>query len=75
VEARLAALLLSLSTRLRNHGFSATELNLSMSKYDIANFLGVAPETVSWLFARLVREGVLSIDGKLVCIKDIERCR
>jgi CRP/FNR family transcriptional regulator, anaerobic regulatory protein len=75
VEARLAALLLSLSTRLRNHGFSATELNLSMSKYDIANFLGVAPETVSRLFARLVREGVLSIDGKLVCIKDIERCR
>lgn len=73
VEARLAALLLSLSTRLRNRGFSATEFNLSMSKYDTANFLGVAPETVSRLFARLVREGVLSVDGKLVCIKDLER--
>jgi len=52
-EERLAALLLGISQRFACRGFSATRFNLSMSRGDIGNYLGLAEETVCRLFARL----------------------
>ena len=51
-EERLASFLLSLSARFQQRGFSATDFNLSMSRQDIGNYLGLAVETISRLFAR-----------------------
>jgi len=65
-DERLASLLLSLSNRLSNRGFSATEFNLSMSRNDIANYLGLAVETVSRLFTRFQDQGLIKVDGKYV---------
>ena len=65
-DERLASLLLSLSTRLSSRGFSATEFNLSMSRNDIANYLGLAVETVSRLFTRFQDQGLIKVDGKYV---------
>lgn len=70
-EERLASLLLRMSKRFTERNFSAREFNLSMSRTDIANYLGLAVETVSRLFSRFQAEGLLSVDRKHVVIEDM----
>jgi CRP/FNR family transcriptional regulator, anaerobic regulatory protein len=72
-DARLAAFLLSLSNRFGERGFSRQEFNLTMSRNDIANYLGLAVETVSRLFTRFQENGLLSVDRKLIQILDMDR--
>ncbi|MDR2876975.1 MAG: fumarate/nitrate reduction transcriptional regulator Fnr [Chromatiales bacterium] len=67
---RLAALLLNLSSRFEQRGFPARELRLSMSRHDIASYLGLAVETVSRLFSRLQSEGLISVRRRQVIIDD-----
>jgi len=74
-DERLASLLLSLSTRLSSRGFSATEFNLSMSRNDIANYLGLAVETVSRLFTRFQDQGLIKVDGKYVQLLTLENLK
>jgi|TARA_B100001971_G_scaffold140372_1_gene129688 CRP/FNR family transcriptional regulator len=69
-DDRLAAFLLSLSTRMQYHGRSGVEFRLSMSRHDIANYLGLAAETVSRHLGRLTEEKVISISGRTVVIED-----
>ncbi len=69
-EQRLVAFLLNLSARFRRRGFSAREFNLSMSRADIGNYLGLAKETVSRLFARLQAEGLIQVAGRQVRLLD-----
>lgn len=63
-DERLAAFLLSLSRRYKQRGFSATEFNLSMSRNEIGNYLGLAVETVSRLFTRFQDDGILRVERK-----------
>lgn len=70
-EQRLAVLLLSLSARFAQRGYSATRFVLPMARIDIANFLGLAAETVSRLLRRLQDTRVLAIDGRAVDILDL----
>lgn len=74
-EARLAAFLLSLSSRFQERGFSATEFRLSMTRADIANYLGLAVETVSRLLTRFHDQGLLTADGKLIQIHSLDTLR
>jgi CRP/FNR family transcriptional regulator len=74
-EERLAAYLVSVSERYRQRGFSPNEFNLSMSRHDIGNYLGLAVETVSRLFTRFHDEGLLSVQRKHVRILDLERLK
>lgn len=74
-EERLATFLLSLSARFKRRGFSEREFNLSMSRHDISNHLGVAVETVSRLFARFQEDGLLRVNRRYVQILDITRLR
>ncbi|MBI2312254.1 MAG: helix-turn-helix domain-containing protein [Betaproteobacteria bacterium] len=74
-EERLAAFLLNLSQRYEARGFSATELSLRMSRQDIANYLGLKPETVSRLLSRFQDDGIIAISGKNVHIVHIDRLR
>ncbi len=67
-ERRLALLLLDLSHRYAQRGFSATEFNLPMSRQDIAAYLRLAAETVSRAFGKLQRDGLVDVDGRLVRI-------
>jgi CRP/FNR family transcriptional regulator len=71
-DERLASLLLSLSARFKNRGFSETEFNLSMSRNDIANYLGLAVETVSRLFTRFQDHGLIRVEGKFVQILKLD---
>ncbi|MFP4160601.1 MAG: fumarate/nitrate reduction transcriptional regulator Fnr [Ectothiorhodospira sp.] len=71
-DARLAAFLMSISTRLGLRGFSRTEFNLTMSRNDIANYLGLAVETVSRLFTRFQSLGLIQVRRKLITIHDLD---
>ena len=72
-EARLAAFLISLSGRFARRGLSATRFQLSMSRGEIANYLGLAVETVSRLLARFQQDGLLAVDGRAVTVLDLAR--
>ncbi|MBL1321419.1 MAG: fumarate/nitrate reduction transcriptional regulator Fnr [Methylophaga sp.] len=74
-DEKLATFLLSLSKRFQDRGFSATNFQLSMSRSDIANHLGLAVETVSRLFSRFQEEGLISIAGKALSVQDIEKLK
>ncbi|MDH5178900.1 MAG: fumarate/nitrate reduction transcriptional regulator Fnr [Gammaproteobacteria bacterium] len=71
-EARLARFLLSLSYHFSQRGFSSTKFNLSMSRNDIANLLGLAVETVSRLFSHFQDEGLLTVERKSIEIHDMD---
>ena len=65
-EERLAIFLVSLCDRYRRLQRDPTVLTLSMSRYDLANYLGLVVETVSRLFSRLHEQGVLHVQRKTV---------
>ena len=69
-EQRLASLLISLSNRYQARGFSPYEFNLTMSRGDIGNFLGLALETVSRLFGRFQEDGLIRVSRKNIEILD-----
>jgi CRP/FNR family transcriptional regulator len=71
-EERLATYLLRLSCYFKNRGYSCSEFILPMSRNDLSNFLGMAPETLSRMFARLEKNGVMKISRKEVRILDMK---
>lgn len=66
-EERLAAFLVMVSARLRRQG-EAADLPLAMSRQDIANFLRLAPETVSRILARFQKKGLVRADRKHIAL-------
>lgn len=74
-EERLASFLLGIGKRYQERGFSATEFNLSMPRHDLANYLGLAVETLSRMFSKLQDEGVLSAKRRSIHIIDEQRLR
>lgn len=70
-EQRLAAFLLNLSQRYAALGYSSTEFVLRMSREEIGNYLGLTLETVSRLFSRFGREGLIRINQREVRLIDL----
>ncbi len=71
-EERLASFLLSFSKRMEERHWKAYEFVLSMARQDIANYLGLAVETVSRLFAHYQDEGLINVDRRRISILDID---
>ena len=69
VPARLANYLLSLSQQTNN----AEIVELDLPKGQLASRLGTIPETLSRVFAKLSREGLIEIDGAKVKLLDLSR--
>lgn len=74
-DERLAAFLVNLSERFGQRGYSPVEYNLSMSRHDIGNYLGLAVETVSRWFSRLQDNGIIAVRARNVRLLDLERLR
>ncbi len=70
--SRLAGFLLGLSCHFQQRGYSGTNFNLSLSRHDIANLLGLAVETVSRLFTQFQEEGLLIVDRKHIILNDMQ---
>jgi CRP/FNR family transcriptional regulator len=72
-EERLAAYLLGLSRRFATRCYSATQFNLTMSRGDIGNYLGIAEETVCRVLARFHAEGCIENRRRQVVLRDCVR--
>lgn len=71
-EERLAIVLLSLSDRHARRGLSASRFRLPMSRSDLSNYLGLAPETMSRLFKRFQEKSWIESTGKEVHLTDVD---
>ena len=71
-EQRLAAFLSNLSQRLAILGYSPTDFMMRMSREEIGNYLGLTIETISRLFSRFARDGVIKINQREVKIIDMK---
>lgn len=74
-DERVAALLLSISTRNHRRHLSATDFRLPMSRSDIGNYLGLTIETVSRVLSRFQKNDLLSVDKKDITILDMDGLR
>jgi CRP/FNR family transcriptional regulator len=72
-EQKLAGFLHNLLSRLQARGHVSAELYLPMSRRDIANHLGLAPETISRLLKKFQQQNVINIKNRLVTILDREQ--
>ena len=72
-DERMAAFLVSLSRRYEQRCYSALRFQLAMPRTDIANYLGLAPETISRVLRRLQAEGILQVDRREFEILDMPR--
>jgi CRP/FNR family transcriptional regulator len=70
-EEKVATFLLTISTRYHELGYSASEFNLAMSRQEIGNYLGITFETVSRVFGRLQRNGIIKVNRKAIKIIDM----
>jgi CRP/FNR family transcriptional regulator len=74
-EEKLASFLLTLSERFQQHGYSATEFMLRMTREEIGSYLGLKLETVSRLLSRFQSKGLLQIEGRAVKLLDLSALR
>lgn len=74
-EERIAALLLSISSRNGRRQLSANAFRLPMSRTDIGNYLGLTIETVSRIFTRLQKQQVIAVDKKEIVITNMDQLR
>jgi len=69
-EARLATFLVNLSTRFVRRGYSPSEFVLRMTREEMGSYLGLKLETVSRLFSKFQKSGLLDVHQKHVRILD-----
>jgi len=69
-EQRVAAFLLDISDRMKAQGYSPKEFNLRMTRQEMGSYLGVELETVSRMFSKLQKRGLVHVQGKGIRIVD-----
>ncbi len=74
-DERMAAFLVDFSERLSARGFSDSRFQLTMSRTDIANFLRLAPETVSRVLKRFRSEKLIEVDRREIEIQNAGELR
>ena len=70
IEQRVAAFLLGFGDRMKTRGFSRSMFRLPMSRYDIASYLRLAPETVSRTLTSFAAQGLIEVSRREVSITD-----
>lgn len=70
-EQRVACFIINMSMRHKWRGNAENLFRLSMTRYDIANYLGLAVETVSRLLTRFQEQGVLRVSRRDVMIQSM----
>ena len=69
-EERLASFMLNLTHRLHARGFSASAVQLRMTREEIGSFLGLTLETVSRTFSKFQADGLLFVRNRQIRITD-----
>jgi CRP/FNR family transcriptional regulator len=71
-EQKVADFLVHMSAENKSRGYSSTVFKLSMLRLDIANYLGLAIETVSRTLTDFQNKGIIKIERHQVSIKDLK---
>lgn len=71
-EERLAAFLVMVSARMQSRDMPVTDLQLAMSRQDIASYLRLATETVSRLLGRFEARGLVRADRKHITLLNMD---
>jgi CRP/FNR family transcriptional regulator len=69
-EQRVAAFLLDISDRMKAQGYSPKEFNLRMTRQEMGSYLGIEVETVSRMFSKLQKQGLIHVQGKKIRLVD-----
>lgn len=69
-DQRMAAFLVGFSRRLAARGFSPHRFQLTMARTDIANYLRLAPETVSRVLRRFQQDRLVAVDRRELQLLD-----
>lgn len=69
-EERTAAFLVMVAARQHQRSGGPADLDLAMTRQDIANYLRLAPETVSRILARFQKSGLVKADRKHITLLD-----
>jgi CRP/FNR family transcriptional regulator len=72
-SSRLATFLVLYNRRCNAHGMQSLGLHLPMCREDIASHLGLAVETISRSFTKLITTGCIKKDGRRVQILNLEK--
>jgi CRP/FNR family transcriptional regulator len=72
---RIAAFIISVSTRAARRGEPAMEMRLPMSRTDIGNYLGITLETVCRELSRLEKAGTITLNKRELTILDMPGLR
>ncbi|MCP5162806.1 MAG: fumarate/nitrate reduction transcriptional regulator Fnr [Hahellaceae bacterium] len=70
-EERIASLIVSLSERFKKRKLSNIQFRLPMPRNDIGSYLGLAVETVSRVFTRFQKMGLISVQGRELVIENM----
>ncbi|MGI9286443.1 MAG: helix-turn-helix domain-containing protein [Pseudomonadales bacterium] len=74
-QQRVARFLFDLSDRYRSSGKSAKYLSLTMSRHDIASYLGLASETASRVLQRFQSMGLITVERRNITLKNTTQLR
>lgn len=72
-EQRLCAFLLEMARRQEKQGLNPYELDLPMSRVEIASFLGFTVETGSRLLSKMQKEGLIKVKRRHIYLIDTDR--
>jgi len=70
VERLVADFLMNIDERFEERGLPHAPLKLPMMRQDIANYLGIAPETLSRVFKNFQNDGLVAIHGRHITLSD-----
>lgn len=74
-DGRMASFLVDMFKRVERHGYSVDVIKLAMTRQDIANYLGLAIETVSRTLRRFQDSGMLEVTRRKIRVFDFNCLR
>lgn len=69
-ESKMAFFLLNISNKMKNYGTTGMDFSLSMTREDIAKYLGLATETVSRILSKFQLNNIVECSKKNILLKD-----
>ena len=72
-DERLATCLIQLSRHYQSRGFSYQEFTLPMPRQDLANYLGMAVETLSRIISRMTEQGIIKVERRTIMISNLDK--
>lgn len=74
-EEKVAKFLINLSDRLKNRGYSSVQFNISLTRQELGEHLGLTLETVSRTLTQFQNDGFLNVQRKSIEITDLQGLR